>query len=47
VAHGICAHFPELHCQRLGGEATNATLPAKADVHAGRVEGVAAVNATE
>jgi hypothetical protein len=45
--HGIWIHVLKLHCQRLGGDETKATLPASADVHAGSDDGVAAVNATE
>jgi hypothetical protein len=43
----ICSHRERSHAQRLGGDATCATVPASAGVHRGNADDVAAVSATE
>jgi hypothetical protein len=43
TVHEICDHVPIAHDQRLEGDATNATSPASAAVHFGKLLGTVAV----
>jgi len=47
VEHLISRHAPLAQAQRLDGDETYAIVPARADVHLGRLASVAAVSSTE
>jgi hypothetical protein len=39
LVHKIWIHVPPMQSQRLGGDATKATVPASDDVHLGKLDG--------